>query len=288
MTFCPFEVGSLFLEASMDVLTAFLSMTLAISIAAERMVEILKGMLPNLGLFKMNPDAAKESQRCAWIHVLAGGCGALVAWLGNLNIFSGLSGGGTIQPWISYAGAGLLASGGSAFWNHALDMIKAAKITQEQGAIAAVNANQQKSLLLAAHPDSFAEVMLPTEEAHQDARSAAAPAGCAIRLDPATGDFHAPKGQLTFKLTGIVGSFNFVPLGCRVTDGSGKQITLTTATISQLAFPATTVGTYKFSVLYSCTSESTANLTEDCTGATFSLPLDDTLQGQIHYTIQVS
>ena len=147
----------------MATLTSFVGLMLAISVAAERMVEILKGWLPNFWLFKTNPDPAREAQRCAWIHVLSGGCGVLVVRLGHLDVFAGLHGNVQVNPWVSYVGAGLLASGGSAFWNHILDFIKASKIQQEQGAISDVSANLQKSLVIPAHPDSLSLALVSTE-----------------------------------------------------------------------------------------------------------------------------
>jgi hypothetical protein len=111
---------------------------------------------------------------------------------------------------------------------------------------------------------------------------------CAIRIDPATGNFLSPKGTLAFKLSGIGGSFNFVPLGCGVADSTGKAVALTTATIGKLVFSAAAAGTYTLTVQYGCTPGSTAQLTDDCTGSAFSLPLNDTLNGFVQYTIQVS
>ena len=142
----------------MNVLTSFVTMILAISMAAERAVEILKGWLPNLWLFKTNPDPTQEARRCACIHVLSGCCGALVAGVGKMNVLA-VDGKTAVPQWISYGIAGLLTSGGSAFWNHALDIIKASKVKQEQGAISSVDANEQKNLVVAGHPASFALAM---------------------------------------------------------------------------------------------------------------------------------
>lgn len=126
-----------------SVLTSFVSLMLAISIAAERMVEILKGWLPDTWLFKPNSNSIEESRRCAAIHVLACLCGMAIAAAGNIDIFKSVA----IQGWqhttdlgfglyraASWSITGMLASGGSAFWNHALDLIKATKVQQEQKA----------------------------------------------------------------------------------------------------------------------------------------------------------
>jgi hypothetical protein len=150
----------------MSAITSFVSMILALSVAAERMVEILKGWLPNLWLFKTNPDPTREAQRCACIHVLSGCCGALVAGLSHVNVLAIGDKAAAAPSWISYAVAGLLASAGSAFWNHALDIIKASKIKQEQGAISAVDTNSQRHLVVTAHPASIALAMtnIPAED----------------------------------------------------------------------------------------------------------------------------
>jgi hypothetical protein len=116
---------------------------LAISIAAERMVEILKGWLPNSWLFKPSSNQTQEAHRCAWVHVLAAVCGFAVAATGNVDIFQIIhvaswtpSGGieDALYKTASWSITGLLASGGSAFWNQALDLIKATKVQHEKQA----------------------------------------------------------------------------------------------------------------------------------------------------------
>jgi hypothetical protein len=66
-----------------------------------------------------------------------------VAWVGKVDIFSaiGILKAGQLMVFqcdlyweASWAITGILASGGSAFWNHALDLIKATKVQQEQQA----------------------------------------------------------------------------------------------------------------------------------------------------------
>jgi hypothetical protein len=138
-----------------SVLTKFVTLMLAISLAAERMVEVLKDWLPNVYLFKTNTDPTKESRRVAWIHLLAGVFGGVVAWVGKLQVLPELG----ASSWKQDVLAGLLASFGSAAWNHLLDLLKATKIRQEQAAIGAVALTQQKNLLNDAHPASFSLAM---------------------------------------------------------------------------------------------------------------------------------
>jgi hypothetical protein len=135
----------------MDSLTSFLSIIAAVSVAVERIVEILKGLLPKTWLFEPKTDPPLESFRCAMLHVLAGICGAAVAAVSKVDVWHRLNQFQVPgqQPhwyywWGSYAFTGLLSSGGSAMWNHALDILKATKVKQEQGAkaLAANNAAQ--------------------------------------------------------------------------------------------------------------------------------------------------
>jgi drug/metabolite transporter (DMT)-like permease len=135
----------------MDNISSFLSATAAVSVAVERIVEILKGLLPKTWLFEPKSDPALESFRCAMLHVLAGICGTAVAAVSKVDIWHRLNQFQVLgqQPhwyywWGSYAFTGLLSSGGSAMWNHALDILKATKVTQEQSAkaLTAKNASQ--------------------------------------------------------------------------------------------------------------------------------------------------
>ena len=138
-----------------SVLTKFVTVMLAISLAAERMVEVLKDWFPNAYWFKTNSDPTKESRRIAWIHLIAGLFGGVVAWVGKLQVLPELGASG----WKQNILAGLLASFGSAAWNHLLDLLKATKIRQEQAAIDAVATTQKKNLLDDVHPASFSLAM---------------------------------------------------------------------------------------------------------------------------------
>jgi len=126
----------------MDKLSVLVATILAVSIASERIVEILKGLFPGSWLFAPR-TGNPEARRCAAIHVLAGLCGAFVAWASGIDVFTllGISHnptGGAAFHSLGYAVVGLLGSGGSAFWNHVLDILQASKVQQEQQATAAV------------------------------------------------------------------------------------------------------------------------------------------------------
>ena len=131
----------------MDRLSTLVATLLAVSIACERIVESLKGIFPSLWIFKRTTGNA-EAQRDACLHILAGVCGAFVAWASgiHLQMLLGLGGnGGTAGNFLGYLVLGLLASGGSAFWNHVLDILHAAKVQQEHNAALAGGASPEGS-----------------------------------------------------------------------------------------------------------------------------------------------
>jgi uncharacterized membrane protein YeaQ/YmgE (transglycosylase-associated protein family) len=101
----------------------------AISVASERVVEILKGTIPPLS---KNLTGNAEGIRRAVMQILAGVVGAIIAYFAQSEIAAtvpALSAGE--MGWPSYAVVGLLASGGSGLWNHALDIVQAMKINKE-------------------------------------------------------------------------------------------------------------------------------------------------------------
>ena len=109
-------------------LTSFFTLMVAISMSVERVVEILKGIIPPLS--KTWPGD-KDYLRFAILHILAAVAGAGVAFAAQSQIAS------QVQmldfkahPYFGYAVIGLMASGGSAMWNQALDIVQAVKIKQ--------------------------------------------------------------------------------------------------------------------------------------------------------------
>jgi hypothetical protein len=129
----------MFVQTSTSQLTdlqSFLTQMVAVSVAVERVIEILKqtiGTIPFINwIFTSNPNSTRDSWRCAVIHLVSAGIGALIAEL------SGITVPGVSDKAVSYVLIGLLSAGGSAFWNHALDLVKAAKVQKEQTAKMAV------------------------------------------------------------------------------------------------------------------------------------------------------
>jgi hypothetical protein len=113
----------------------------ALSVAVERVVEIVKqmcGTWPLVGLlFTPQTSKGRENVRCACIYLLSGTIGGVVA--ANTSIGAQLLPGA--NRYFADVISGALASGGSAFWNHALDLLQAAKVAKEQSAAALVAAN---------------------------------------------------------------------------------------------------------------------------------------------------
>jgi len=90
----------------------------ALSVATERFVDIIKGLIAPCCpyLTTKDPDKEKEARRQAWIQVLAFGCGIVtsgLAWPVTQKILPLEN----WPSWIVIAALGLLASGGSGFWN---------------------------------------------------------------------------------------------------------------------------------------------------------------------------
>ncbi len=121
-------------------LNTLIATMVALSVAVERVVEILKqfcGTWPVAKLlFTARATPGAENARCACMYVLSGAIGTLMARAGHVVILPNVH-----HVYVGYVVVGLLASGGSSFWNHALDMMQAVKVVKEQTAAALVQAN---------------------------------------------------------------------------------------------------------------------------------------------------
>lgn len=93
-------------------LTALVSLIAALSIASERLVEIIKGYCPSLDQQKTDPK--EEGKRRSNLQMLAVASGIVTALLASNYVPAQLS--EPSKGW-SIIGLGLLASGGSGFWN---------------------------------------------------------------------------------------------------------------------------------------------------------------------------
>jgi len=124
----------------LDKVSTLVSTLLALSLVVERVVEMIKGFFPNAWLFLPKENPTEEARRCAALRMFAFAVGSVVTPLSGIQLVTwsqnaGASGSDqSAYLWHSVLNAllsGLLASGGSAFWNHILDLLKAAKVKQE-------------------------------------------------------------------------------------------------------------------------------------------------------------
>ena len=130
----------------MDELTTFFASMLALSVGVERVVEIVKGMVPFL---RDDPRHGTDpaGHRTAWrriiLQLLAVVAGAVTAAVVGPDLFikrlptAGTAGIGACVL------LGLLGSGGSALWNHLLDIVGAIKGVRESVAQQVETAQQR-------------------------------------------------------------------------------------------------------------------------------------------------
>lgn len=106
-----------------DTLSNIVGILIGLSIATERLVEIIKGFWPWLNT--KQGDAKKEGQRQAVIHILASLCGIATALLAHTAIRNSIES----FKWneLYTIALGLFASGGSGFWNNIQTYLKSTK-----------------------------------------------------------------------------------------------------------------------------------------------------------------
>jgi hypothetical protein len=103
-------------------LSSIVGLLAALSVASERLVEIVKGLVPALN--QQSPNPKIEGWRRAALHILAALAGIVTAFVAGqafpdtIHVPSGILGKIIL---------GLLASGGSGFWNSILDYVNNAK-----------------------------------------------------------------------------------------------------------------------------------------------------------------
>ncbi len=108
----------------MDNLTAWIAFVAGLSVATERITEIIKSAIARtLSLEKADP--AREEHRKALVQVLAIVVGAVLAFLtyDQIRETLHLPGEGWAKVWIALV-FGAMASGGSGLWNSALDIVR--------------------------------------------------------------------------------------------------------------------------------------------------------------------
>jgi hypothetical protein len=97
-------------------LTSVISLLVALSIASERLVDIIKGLVPWLNQQRRKP--VEEGWRKAALQVIAVIAGT-TAWLAGPSV--------PAHDFTGKLALGLLASGGSGFWNSILTYVTKAK-----------------------------------------------------------------------------------------------------------------------------------------------------------------
>ncbi len=136
----------------MEDLTTIVTLLITLSIASERLVEIIKGIVPFLNQKKENP--AEEGRRKSALQTMAVAAGITTALLASPMIVDVVP-----QPWASPLGLlalGLLASGGSGLWNSVLDY----RLKIKAGKQLDVDRNREASAdrLLALRPETQSSV----------------------------------------------------------------------------------------------------------------------------------
>jgi hypothetical protein len=101
-------------------LTAVISLLVALSVASERLVDIIKGLVPWLN--QQRPKATEEGWRKASLQLIAVVAGVTTAWFASPVVPDFIP-----NDFTGKLALGLLASGGSGFWNSILTYVTKAK-----------------------------------------------------------------------------------------------------------------------------------------------------------------
>lgn len=110
-------------------LSTFIALVAGISVAVERVIEVVKGAIPRLA----NPWSASDNYRKALLQVMSIVAGAIIAWQMKSQIQATLPAGlAAGVDWPTYAMVGLMSSGGSGLWNHVLDIVRSVKEEKEK------------------------------------------------------------------------------------------------------------------------------------------------------------
>jgi len=125
--------------------TIFLTQMIGLSVATERVTETIKQWLgPAL------PANLSPARYAGVIQTIAIASGIFVSALSGLNPINIPQAKpfdwGNKADWLSWAITGILVSGGSAVWNHLLDILKAVKTQKEQLADLAVQAGTAQAI----------------------------------------------------------------------------------------------------------------------------------------------
>jgi hypothetical protein len=111
-------------------LTLFVTQMIGLSVASERVTETIKQWVAP-ALSRLSPP-----RNAALVQTIAMASGVAVVAFSGLNPLTvpKFEAFGWRNPadWLSWLIGGVLVSGGSAFWNHILDILQATKVRKEQ------------------------------------------------------------------------------------------------------------------------------------------------------------
>ena len=113
---------------TIDSVSEIVTLLVALSIASERLVAIFKGFIP--WLEEQNSDKKKDGRRKAVLHIMAIISGIFTAFFAKPIISDAL--GELYSHPFALLALGLLASGGSGFWNSFSSYILAVKNLRNQ------------------------------------------------------------------------------------------------------------------------------------------------------------
>jgi hypothetical protein len=133
----------------LDNLNSFVSVLLALSIASERLVELVKGLVSRLD--GPRPDPREERLRQWIIHAMSVVASCIVVYLAQGQIASALKMPGGLSFGVGLLLA-ILASGGSSFWNSILTWLLSLKNLNQQSL--ATSQKVGNADLLAGLPDA--------------------------------------------------------------------------------------------------------------------------------------
>jgi hypothetical protein len=117
-------------------LPAVITLLIALSMATERAVEIIKSIIPWLDTVRPNP--VTEGWRRATIQSMAVVFGIIITYITWPIIAEVMTTRGAARDGSLILALGLLSSGGSAFWNSLLGIVLNVKVMKDAEAKAAV------------------------------------------------------------------------------------------------------------------------------------------------------
>lgn len=123
----------------METITTFITALVALSLAVERVIEVLKGYWPWLreDVASVGGGSRAERRECrrrATLQILSTATGALFAAATGPEHFMPFfptTGWSSPERWLESLLLGLIASGGSGLWNHLLDIVESTKKLKE-------------------------------------------------------------------------------------------------------------------------------------------------------------